>query len=63
MAEKPQERLVEGEDYVIEPGTGLMVLTAAYLAKRGYCCESGCRNCPYGFESGAERGKDKTKRE
>jgi hypothetical protein len=24
-----------------------MVLTAAYLAGRGACCESGCRHCPY----------------
>jgi len=26
---------------------GLMVFTAAYLRRRGYCCESGCRHCPY----------------
>ncbi|MBK7992325.1 MAG: hypothetical protein IPK14_02600 [Blastocatellia bacterium] len=26
-----------------------MVLTDKYLLKRGYCCESGCRHCPYGF--------------
>jgi hypothetical protein len=24
-----------------------MVFTAAYHLKRGYCCESGCRHCPY----------------
>ena len=41
--------LKEGEDYTIDPHTGLMVLTAAYLAKRGYCCKTGCRHCPYGF--------------
>jgi hypothetical protein len=23
------------------------VLTAAELAARGSCCESGCRHCPY----------------
>jgi hypothetical protein len=27
----------------------LMVFTKLYLQKRGYCCESGCRHCPYGF--------------
>lgn len=27
-----------------------MVFTAAYLLKRGYCCNSGCRHCPYGDE-------------
>ncbi|MEO0903077.1 MAG: DUF5522 domain-containing protein, partial [Bacteroidota bacterium] len=20
-----------------------------YHLKRGYCCESGCRHCPYGY--------------
>ncbi|HVV75906.1 MAG TPA: DUF5522 domain-containing protein [Mycobacteriales bacterium] len=30
-----------------DPETGLFVLTAAYLAERGYCCEQGCRHCPY----------------
>jgi len=24
-----------------------MVFTAAYHLKRGYCCGSGCRHCPY----------------
>lgn len=25
----------------------LLVYTAAYHLKRGYCCGSGCRHCPY----------------
>ena len=25
-----------------------LVFTAAYHLKRGYCCHSGCRHCPYG---------------
>lgn len=24
-----------------------IVFTAAYLLKRGYCCNSNCRHCPY----------------
>jgi len=24
-----------------------MVFTAAYHSKRGYCCNSECRHCPY----------------
>lgn len=28
---------------------GRMVFTAAYLLKRGHCCESNCRHCPYSF--------------
>ncbi len=37
--------LVEGKDYNTERGA--MVFTASYLQRRGYCCDSGCRNCPY----------------
>jgi Family of unknown function (DUF5522) len=40
-----QEKLVEGVDYYFE--NGLMVLTAHFLLKRGYCCNNGCRHCPY----------------
>lgn len=42
---KPQEKLIEGVDYYLE--NGLMVLTARFLLKRGYCCGNGCRHCPY----------------
>ena len=38
-------KLIEGEDFYFE--NGLMVLTARFLKKRGYCCGSGCRHCPY----------------
>ncbi|NOT48979.1 MAG: hypothetical protein HOP17_14665 [Acidobacteria bacterium] len=39
----------EGVDYYFEDG--LMVLTAEFLRKRGYCCGSGCRHCPYSKET------------
>lgn len=32
-------------DFYVE--NGLLVYTAAYHLKRGYCCGSGCRHCPY----------------
>jgi len=32
-------------DFFIE--NGLLVFTAAYHLKRGSCCGSGCRHCPY----------------
>lgn len=38
--------LLEGEDYTVE--NGRWVFTAAFLRRRGYCCGSGCRHCPYG---------------
>lgn len=31
----------------LDPGTGLFVLTAGFLARRGTCCDQGCRHCPY----------------
>jgi hypothetical protein len=37
--------LVEGEDYYWEGEA--MVFTAHYHLRRGYCCEQGCRHCPY----------------
>ena len=40
--------LREGEDYYTDP-SGLVVFTRSYLIKRGSCCKSGCRNCPYGY--------------
>ncbi len=41
--------LIEGVHYYME--NGFMVFTAVYLRQRGYCCESGCRHCPYGYVS------------
>ncbi|MBL7715791.1 MAG: hypothetical protein JNL01_10020 [Bdellovibrionales bacterium] len=40
-----------GEDFYLEGD--FTVFTAAYHLKRGYCCGSGCRHCPY---NGAKRG-------
>ena len=37
--------LIEGEDFYFEGE--LMVMTPNYHLKRGYCCGSGCRHCPY----------------
>ena len=27
---------------------GFRVFTEKYLLKRGYCCNNGCKHCPYG---------------
>ena len=35
------------EDTYIDPATGFEVFTAKFLLEREYCCESGCRHCPY----------------
>ncbi|MDP4710304.1 MAG: DUF5522 domain-containing protein [Saprospiraceae bacterium] len=39
------QKLEEGRDYYIEDGK--FVFTAYFLSSRGYCCNSGCRHCPY----------------
>jgi Family of unknown function (DUF5522) len=44
-----KEKFVEGVDFYFE--NGLMVLTGHFLKKRGFCCGSGCRHCPYSKES------------
>jgi hypothetical protein len=33
------------EDFYTEDG--YLVFTQKYHEKRGYCCESGCRHCPF----------------
>lgn len=30
-----------------DPATGRFVICAGYLAERGWCCDLGCRHCPY----------------
>lgn len=34
-----------GIDFYLE--NGRYVFTALFLQERGYCCNSGCRHCPY----------------
>jgi len=30
---------------------GYRCFTEQYHLKRGYCCESGCKHCPYGYNT------------
>lgn len=50
MSEKKPEPLREGIDFYYDD-LGRMVFTREYHLKRGHCCESGCKHCPYGFTS------------
>lgn len=52
------QQLKEGEDYYLNE-QGLLVFTAKYLLKRGYCCQNGCRHCPYGFRKQQDEGPQK----
>ena len=50
MKEQNKENiLIVGEDYYFSP-EGYKVFTEKFHLKRGYCCRSGCRHCPYGFD-------------
>ncbi len=40
---------MDPEDFYKTP-EGYIVFKASYHLKRGYCCQSGCRHCPYGFD-------------
>lgn len=42
-----REALAAGQPGYTDPGSGLFVMTAAFLARRGTCCGQGCRHCPY----------------
>jgi hypothetical protein len=48
--------LVAGVDYYLEDGK--IVLTSVYHLKRGFCCNSRCRHCPYRADREASFGSD-----
>lgn len=47
---KNQEPLIEGRDYYREGP--YLVFTEAYHLRRGSCCGSGCRHCPWRNDRG-----------
>ncbi len=47
--EPSSTEILEGRDFYWE--NGLIVMTAEFLKRRGYCCDSGCRHCPYTAKS------------
>jgi hypothetical protein len=47
IAARHHAAIASGEPCYDDPSTGLTVFTAAFLAERGYCCDSGCRHCPF----------------
>ncbi len=53
--QKPEE----GKDYYFE--NGLMVMTAYYLLRRGYCCGNRCRHCPYNEKGNKKNENPKPK--
>ncbi len=56
----PGRRAAASGSNGLEPGDfyledGLMVFTRAYHLKRGFCCETGCRHCPWDFSGARSR--------
>ncbi len=46
-------KLIEGKDFSYNKD-GQMVFSRSYLEQRGYCCKSGCTNCPFDYASSAD---------
>ncbi|MDP6922214.1 MAG: DUF5522 domain-containing protein [Lutibacter sp.] len=40
---------MEDGDFYLSP-QGHRIFTAQYHLKRGYCCKSACKHCPYGYD-------------
>jgi hypothetical protein len=38
---------------------GYIIFTEKYHLKRGYCCKSGCKHCPYGYNKETDSLKKK----
>lgn len=54
----PAKELREGEDFYFSY-EGYKVFTEKYHLKRGYCCKSGCKHCPYGYDKNLDAFKRK----
>ncbi|TDE02077.1 DUF5522 domain-containing protein [Flavobacterium sandaracinum] len=57
MIEQSKEnKMTEGEDFYYTP-EGYKCFTEKHHLKRGYCCKSGCRHCPYASPLTPKGGK------
>ncbi|WP_375140177.1 DUF5522 domain-containing protein [Parvicella tangerina] len=51
-----QKPKMDPEDFYYSE-EGFIVFTEKYHLKRGYCCKSGCKHCPYGYDKKTGRFK------
>lgn len=49
IGQSNEKNLILGEDYYLSE-FGFKVFTEKFHLKRGYCCKSGCKHCPYGYD-------------
>ena len=47
IIERHETALAAGLPNYVDPISGFRVFTAGFLARRGTCCDSGCRHCPF----------------
>ncbi|MBK8341316.1 MAG: hypothetical protein IPK99_15625 [Flavobacteriales bacterium] len=50
-SEASTERLERDPCDFYHTEAGYLVFTEQYHLKRGYCCQSGCRHCPFGYNA------------
>lgn len=49
-----KNEFIENEDFYYNE-QGYKVFTEKYHLKRGYCCQNGCKHCPYGFHDNKKK--------
>jgi len=49
MEEFSRHKNLAPDDFYYAP-EGYIIFTEKYLLKRGYCCQNGCKHCPYGYD-------------
>lgn len=54
----PKNKGLEPEDFYLSP-EGYIIFTENYHLKRGYCCKSGCKHCPYGYDKKSDTFRKK----
>lgn len=54
----PKNKGLEQEDFYLSP-EGYIIFTENYHLKRGYCCKSGCKHCPYGYDKKSDSFRKK----
>jgi hypothetical protein len=42
-----EQAVLAGEEGYTDPSNGTFVFTVAKLKERTFCCETGCRHCPF----------------
>ena len=55
---KFSKKNIKSKDYYMSP-EGYIIFTEKYHLKRGFCCKSGCKHCPYDYDKQTDLIKKK----